>query len=140
MTSSREPLSGSRVRRVSQAARSPGDGRAVPFTDVALDQLRAWPALVVRQTGRGAAVRLRGLDASIARLHHPNMAELCLTWPVIQRLGEALAADGRVRIDQGSDWVRMPLEGTSDVRLLVLLMSVAMKAHAARADTSRKRS
>jgi len=57
------------------------------------------------------------------------MEELCLTWPVIQRLGDALTASGRIRLDPGSDWIRMPLEGTNDGRLLLLLMSVAIKAH-----------
>lgn len=61
--------------------------------------------------------------------HDVVMEELCLTWPVIQRLGDALTASGRIRLDPGSDWIRMPLEGTNDGRLLLLLMSVAIKAH-----------
>jgi hypothetical protein len=114
---------------VSLDVRLPGVGRAMPFTDLAFEQLRSWPALEVRQAGYGAAVRARGSGVSVARLHHPNAAELCLTWPVIQRLGDALAASGRIRFDPGSDWIRVPLEGASDVRLLLLLMSVAIKSH-----------
>lgn len=129
MTASREPSTGSRFGRVSLDARAPGVGRAVRFTDLAFEQLRSWPALEVRKTGYGAAVHARGPGVSVARLHHPNAAELCLTWPVIRRLGDALAASGRIRFDPGSDWIRMPLEGTSDVRLLLLMMSVAIKAH-----------
>jgi hypothetical protein len=66
---------------------------------------------------------------SVARLHYPDAAELRLTWPVIQRLGDALADGGRIRVDPGSDWIRVPLEGTSDLRLLLMLMSVAIQAH-----------
>jgi hypothetical protein len=112
----------------------------MPFTDVAAEQLRSWPALEVRQTGYGAAVRARGTGVSVARLHHPDAAELCLTWPVIQRLADALAASGRIRVDQGSDWIRVPLTGTSDVRLLLLLMSVAIQAHQHRHPSTRSSS
>jgi hypothetical protein len=129
VTSSREPCAGPRFRRVGLDTRALGVGRAMPFTDVAAEQLRSWPALEVRKTGYGAAVRARGTGVSVARLHHSDAAELCLTWPVIQRLTDALAASGRIRFDQGSDWIRVPLTGTSDVRLLLLLMSVAIQAH-----------
>jgi len=114
---------------VSLDTRAPGDGLPVAFADLALDQLRSWPALEVRTTGYGAAIRVRGPGVGVARLHHPDAAELCLTWPVVQRLGGALTAGGRIRVDQGADWVRVPLEGASDVRLLLLLMSVAIRAH-----------
>jgi hypothetical protein len=114
---------------VSQVVSASVGGRAVPFTDLALEQLRSWPALSVSQTVHGAAISARGPGVSVARLHHPDAAELCLTWPVIQRLGDALVAGGRIHFDPGSDWIRVPLEGTSDVRLLLLLMSVAIQAH-----------
>jgi len=99
----------------------------VPFTELALEQLRSWPALEVSQTGHRAAVRARGPGVSVARLRHPDAAELYLTWPVIQRLGDALVAGGRIRFDPASDWIRVPLDGASDVRLL--LMNVAIQAH-----------
>ena len=128
--SSREPGPGLRFRRVSQDDGAADGGGPVPFADRALGQLRTGPALEVRRTGNGASVRTRGSAALIARLRHPDEAELCLTWPVIERLGDALADDGRVRIEPGSDWVAMPLQGSSDLRLLLLLMSVAIRAHA----------
>jgi len=135
VTSNREREPDPHFRLVSHDAGAPGGSRGLPFTDLALEQLRTWPALEVTPPGPGpgAAVRVRGPGTSIARLHHPGTAELCLTWPVIQRLADALTATGRIRISPGSDWIRLPLEGTSDVRLLLLLMSVAIQAHAARA-------
>jgi len=48
------------------------------------------------QTGYGAAVCARDPGVSVARLNHPDAAELCLTWPVIQRLGDVLVAGGRI--------------------------------------------
>ncbi len=104
--SSREPGPGLRFRRVSQDARAASGSGPGPFTDRALEQLRTWPALEVSRTGNGASLRTRGGAALIARLRHPDEAELCLTWPVIQRLGDALAGGGRVRIEPGSDGSR----------------------------------
>ncbi len=128
--SSRELGPGLRFPRGSQNARAVGGSGPVPFTDRALEQLCMWPALEVSRTGNGASLRTRGSAVPIALLRHPDEAELCLTWPVIQRLGDALADGGRVRIEPGTDWVAMPLQGSSDLRLLLLLMSVAIRAHA----------
>jgi hypothetical protein len=60
----------------------------------------------------------------------PDEAELCLTEPVIRRLGAVLAADSRVVAEPGNDWVRVRLHGSSGVRLMVLLISLAIREHA----------
>jgi hypothetical protein len=74
--------------------------------------------------------------AHVIRLRQPDEAELCLTWPVIQRISGALAESGRVRTEAGSDWVQVRLHSTSDVRLAVLLASLAIRAHAQHQATS----
>jgi hypothetical protein len=74
----------------------------------------------------GVAVSSR----QIVHLHRPDEAELCLTLPVIQRLGEVLAESEQVRLAEGSDWIRLRLGGDNDVRLLVTLVSLAIKANA----------
>jgi len=128
VTSSRQPAPGYRRLPASRDAGALPGSRPVPFTAVALELLRAWPALEVSQAGRGAAVRARHGGPVIARLHHPDTAGLLLTGPAIERLGSALADGGRVRAEPGGDWVRMPVETAGDVRLLLLLMSVAIRA------------
>lgn len=99
------------------------------FADRAAEQLRTWPALEVRDAGHDVTVRLPASTAQVARLRQPDEADLCLTWPVIQRLGGALTAGYRVRVEPGSDWIRVRLHGSSDVRMVVSLVSVAIQAH-----------
>jgi Luciferase len=100
------------------------------FADQALEQLREWPALNACRADCGAGMGLAVSTRQIVHLHQPDEAELYLTWPVIQRLRPALAGSEQVQIAPGSDWVRLRLDCTSDVRLLVSLVSVAIKASA----------
>ncbi|HEX6526842.1 MAG TPA: luciferase family protein [Streptosporangiaceae bacterium] len=106
---------------------APDDTSPPSFADRALEQLRTWRALELRQGETGITVHRPGSAAHLARLGCRDEAELCLTWPVIQRLSDALAGDGRVRAEPGSDWVRIPLLSDSDVRLLLVLMSLAIR-------------
>lgn len=104
-----------------------GTGRPL-FAERAVEHLRTWPALELRQGRDGITVHILGSATHLARLRYGDEAELRLTWPVIQRLSDALADDGRVRADTGSDWARIRLLSDSDVRLLLTLMSLAIRA------------
>lgn len=94
-------------------------------------QLDAWPAVHADRaecglgTGFAAAHRAGG---QIVHLHGGDEAELYLTRPVIDRLGAALRESGRVSVSPGGDWVRVRLDTESDVRLVMSLASVAIKA------------
>ena len=70
----------------------------------------------------------------IVHLHRPDEAELYLTWPVISRLGVALAELRRVRFAPADDWVRARLETDSHVTMLMSLVSVAIQANSAAAQ------
>jgi hypothetical protein len=63
----------------------------LPFADYALEELREWPALEVCHTPCAAWVGLAAGPRQIVHLHWPSEAELCLTWPVIERLSAVLA-------------------------------------------------
>ena len=67
----------------------------------------------------------------IVHLHQPDGARLCLTWPVIQRLSDALTENGQVRLEPDSDWVRVRPDSDGDIGLLVSLVSVAIQANSA---------
>jgi hypothetical protein len=101
----------------------------VSFAERVVDQLRAWPALSVCRVDCGGSRGLALSTRQIVHLHTANEAELYLTWPVIQRMHEVLLASGRVTLDPGEDWVRIRLDGDSDVRLLTSLVSVAIQAN-----------
>lgn len=101
---------------------------SLSFVGRALEQLQEWPALRVHQAGNHIILCAATSGVPIVRLREPDQASLCLTWPVIQRLGEALDSDGRVRVEPGSDWVQVRMHGTSDLRLLVTLVSLAIRA------------
>ena len=99
------------------------------FADRALEQLRRWTALEVLGAGRGGGAVLAVQSRQIVRLHPDDEAELRLTWPVIQRLSAALAEGDKLRFAPGSDWIRLWLGCDSDVRMLMLLASVANQAN-----------
>ena len=99
------------------------------FADRALEELREWPALQIRDADCPAGVSLAAGPRQIVHLHWPGEAELCLTWPVIERLSVALAGSDRAWFGVGSDWIHLRLECDSDVRLLVPLVSLAIQAN-----------
>lgn len=100
------------------------------FADRALRQLRDWPALTVCRADNGAGKGLALRTRQIVHLHHPNEAEVHLTWPVIQRMADVLSECGHVTTEPRGDWVRVRLDSPSDVTLLTSLVSVAIKANA----------
>lgn len=94
-------------------------------------QLDAWPAV---RAGRAECGLGTGFSAAhrsgrqVVHLHGGDEAELRLTRPVIDRLAAALRESGRVSVSPGGDWVRVRLDTESDVRLVMSLASVAIKA------------
>lgn len=99
------------------------------FAERVVDQLRGWPALSVCRVDHGGGRGLALSTRQIVHLHSANEAEVHLTWPVIRRMHEVLLDSGRVMLDPGEDWVRVRLDGDSDVRLLTSLVSVAIQAN-----------
>ncbi len=100
-------------------------------------RLRGWPGMSVVRADCGVGVALSAGGSQIIHLHGGDEAELCLTRPVVDRLGGALRESGRVSIRPGGDWVAVRLDTDSDVAMAVSLASVAIKAAAgpARAGT-----
>ncbi|MBC6459464.1 luciferase family protein [Actinomadura sp. HBU206391] len=103
----------------------------VSFAERVVDQLRGWPALSVCRVDCGGSRGLALSTRQIVHLHSANEAELYLTWPVIQRMHEVLVDSERVMLVPGEDWVRVRLDGDSDVRLFTSLVSVAIQANSA---------
>jgi Family of unknown function (DUF5519) len=95
-------------------------------------QLDAWPAV---RAGRAECGLGTGFSAAhqagaqIVHLHGGDEVELHLTRAVIARLGDALRESGRVAVTPGGDWIRVRLDTESDVRLVMSLASVAIKAN-----------
>jgi hypothetical protein len=94
------------------------------------EELRGWPALTACQVDCGASRGFALRTREIVHLHSANEAELCLTWPVVQRMHKVLLDCGQVMMEPGADWIRVRLGGDSDIRLLLSLVSVAIQANA----------
>lgn len=101
------------------------------FADRALEQLRRWPALQVCDSDCGVATGVAVSSGQIVHLHQPDEVRLCLTWPVIQRMSDALTENGQVHLEPDSDWVRVSLDSDGDIGLLISLVSVAIQANSA---------
>jgi hypothetical protein len=101
------------------------------FADRVVEQLRHWPALRVAADGAGTVVRTADGGTDILHLGASGEAGLRLTWKLIQRLGETLTENGRVRTEPGSDWIYVRLRVSGDARLLISLVSLAIREHAA---------
>lgn len=98
-------------------------------------RLADWPAIRRSRadcgtgTGYSAATR-RGAVRQIVHLHGAAEAELCLTWPVIDRLEDTLRREGSVDFQPGDDWVRVHLDTESEIALTLALTSLALQATA----------
>ena len=98
-------------------------------------RLADWPAVRRARadcgagTGFSAATR-HGPVRQIVHLHGPAEAELCLTWPVIDRLEDTLGREASVDFRRGDDWVRVHLDTESEIALTLALTSLALQATA----------
>ncbi|GAA3984299.1 hypothetical protein GCM10023085_78050 [Actinomadura viridis] len=115
-----------------------GSGATSPAGLVA-DRLDAWPGISKVRADCGVGLALAAEGIQIIHLHSGDEAELRLTRPVVDRLGEALAGSGRVTVHPDGDWITVRLDTDSDVALVVSLASVAIKAGAGDAAAPRSR-
>ncbi|MCP2340890.1 luciferase domain-containing protein [Actinomadura rupiterrae] len=93
-----------------------------------LEQVGSWPGVSVVRADCGLGRALAADGRQVLHLHGGDEAEFRLTRPVLERLGEALAGSGRVRVRPGGEWVAIRLDTDSDVALALALTSVAIKA------------
>jgi hypothetical protein len=93
------------------------------------DRLEAWPGVTKLRADCGIGLALQVGGNQFVHFHTDDEAELRLTRPVLERLGEALAASGRVAVRPGGEWVAVRLDTDSDMALVVSLASVAIKAN-----------
>ncbi|MET7286553.1 luciferase family protein [Streptomyces sp. NPDC005573] len=94
----------------------------------ALAQLATWPDLrqTVPSCGLGQAVS--SAQGEIAHFHSDRDVDLRLTQRAIRRFAKDLSGSGPIRIVTGSPWVTLRLDASSDVDLLLTLVSVALQA------------
>ncbi|MFI7635060.1 luciferase family protein [Nonomuraea sp. NPDC049400] len=103
--------------------------RRGPYLARAVTQLLSWPALEVRDTRRGVAFAVQGVE--ILRLTGTDEVHLRLTKPAIERLEPELGDCDQVQLCADHAWVALKVEAEPDLDLLLALTSVAIKAHAA---------
>ncbi|MEV0623508.1 luciferase family protein [Nonomuraea sp. NPDC050404] len=93
----------------------------------AIAELRGWPALSVNMSGDDISVAVAGIE--VLQLIDDDRVRLCLTRPVIDRIGSSLRSCGQVSVCPDGAWVILRLHPESDLQLLFGLMSVAIEAH-----------
>lgn len=96
----------------------------------ALAQLSAWPSVEAHRADCGVGIGVGTRAGQVLHLHDENHVSLRLTRPVIDRLRSVLTESGIDAVPD-DDWVTMRLETPTDTRLLVMLVSVAIKANSA---------
>ncbi|MGI5456398.1 luciferase family protein [Streptomyces sp. CA-249302] len=97
----------------------------------AMKALEAWPDLTPCPTSCGTGRALRHARNEIVHFHSDRDVDLHLTTQAIQRLHYDFAESTAIRMVPGSRWVTVHLDCDTDVDLLLSLVSVALKAHAA---------
>jgi hypothetical protein len=105
-----------------------GSGRTSYAGRIA-DRLETWSGVSKVRADCGVGVALQASGNQIVHLHTDSEAELRLTRPVVERLGDTLTASGQVAIRPGGEWVVVRLDTDSDVALVISLASVAIKAN-----------
>ncbi|MFF4547127.1 luciferase family protein [Streptomyces sp. NPDC001435] len=94
----------------------------------ALTQLATWPDLRQAVPSCGLGQALSSDRGEIAHFHSDRDVDLHLTDRAIRRFAKDLMGSGAIRIVPGSQWVTIRLDATSDVDLLMTLVSVALQA------------
>jgi hypothetical protein len=97
----------------------------------ALAQLATWPDLAEAEPSCGIGRALRAAHGEIAHFHADDHVDLYLTARAIRRFEEHLTATAAVQLVPGSQWVTLRLDATTDVDLLMTLVSLALQAHQA---------
>ncbi|CAL9631361.1 luciferase family protein [Streptomyces sp. Tu 3180] len=98
----------------------------------AMERLGTWPDLTVCPAGCGTGQALRTSRDEIVHFHSARDVDLHLTQRAIQRFHYDLGGSSAIQLVPGSCWVTVHLDCTTDVDLLLSLVSVALKAHQAR--------
>jgi hypothetical protein len=93
----------------------------------ALAQLSTWPSIEARSADCGLGVGVGTRAGQVLHFHDEDHAALCLTRPLIHRFHDVLVQSG-VDVIPGDDWIAMRLETPTDTRVLVTLVSAAIKA------------
>lgn len=94
----------------------------------ALAQLATWPDLSQAAPSCGLGQAVSSAEGEIAHFHSDRDVDLRLTDRAIRRFAEDLKGSGAIRIVPGSQWVTLRLDASSDVDLLLTLVSVALQA------------
>jgi hypothetical protein len=97
----------------------------------AIEQLDSWPDLSSAPASCGTGTAVRCGSREIVHFHSDHDADLHLTGLAIARLRFELEQSTAVRLHPGSEWATVHLDCVGDAELLVSLVSVALKAHAA---------
>ena len=92
-------------------------------------RLSTWPDLRQVEPSCGLGQALGWEHGEIAHFHSDRDVDLHLTERAIRRLARDLRASDAVRIVRGSQWVTIRLDASSDIDLLLTLVSVALQAH-----------
>ncbi|GAB2815788.1 hypothetical protein GCM10022221_12100 [Actinocorallia aurea] len=102
------------------------DARAEsPFSQRVISLTRSWPHLRVERADCGVGVALSVDGGQVAHLHDDD-AELLVGRASVDRIRPALECAGRIVPDGPA--IRVLLNGENDVKLVVTLLSVAIKA------------
>ncbi|MEU6537385.1 luciferase family protein [Streptomyces sp. NPDC047000] len=103
-------------------------------------RLSTWPDLRQVEPSCGLGQALASVHGEIAHFHSGRDVDLLLTERAIRRLARDLRASDAVRIVPRSQWVTIRLDASSDIDLLLTLVSVALQAQQQRipraADTA----
>ncbi|WP_344581794.1 luciferase family protein [Nonomuraea roseoviolacea] len=98
-----------------------------PYLTQAVTNLKTWPSLTVTPARNGVSFITSG--QKILHLSGGNPAHLHLTQPMIDRLDPTLRHYRQVGPSADHGWVSIRVESSSDLRLLLTLISLAIKAN-----------
>lgn len=97
------------------------------YLNQAVESLLSWPALTPVALDRGVAFTAGGHE--VVRLGGRNVAQLNLTRPVIDRMYRVLDPYAHIVVSPEPGWVVFHVEDSVDLGVLLMLVSVAIKAN-----------
>ncbi|MEV5412160.1 luciferase family protein [Thermopolyspora sp. NPDC052614] len=101
------------------------DPRAL-YVERAIAQLREWPGVALAYVGENE-VMFAANGTPVVRLVDDGLCMVHLTQPVIERLSHFLLDSGLLASLTDAGWVTMRVETTTDLDLLLALVSLAIK-------------